>query len=55
MNKLNLSLDTLRVQSFPTEAPVMAMRGTAAIAAEAGTSRCAYTDCTCPGQCIETE
>lgn len=55
MKKLSLDLDTLRVQSFKTAELDQAMPASPAAAALYGTSRCAYTDCTCGFTiCVET-
>ena len=48
MQKLSLKLDTLQVQSFKTTTELdQDMPASPAAAALYGTSRCAYTDCTC--------
>lgn len=46
MSKLSLNPEALRVESFPTAA-VEETPSTAVLAKMYGTSRCAYTDCTC--------
>jgi hypothetical protein len=54
MKKLSLNPDTLRVQSFKTAELDQEMPASPAAAALYGTSRCAFTDCTCPPYCVET-
>ncbi|MBB4638921.1 hypothetical protein [Longimicrobium terrae] len=54
MKKLSLNVDTLRVQSFKVGETALDMPASPAAAALYGTSRCAYTDCTCPPYCVET-
>lgn len=53
MQKLTLNLDTLRVQSFQTAELAAEMPASPAAAALYGTSRCAFTDCTCVPYCPE--
>lgn len=47
MSKLNLSLEKLRVESFQTAPALEETPATPVLAKMYGTSRCAFTECTC--------
>lgn len=47
MSKLSLNTEALRVESFPTAPAIDETPDTPMLAKRYGTSRCAFTDCTC--------